>query len=78
MPTSAPGPTGCGQLYVFLAGPDGKLGTDDDRRAYMRWGHEMNGGWCVRVRGLSVRRRACARCVCARDVCARARESVRA
>ena len=26
-------------------GADGALGTADDRRAYMRWGHEMNGGW---------------------------------
>ncbi len=29
----------------FLAGPDGVFGTVDDRRAYLRLAHEMNGDW---------------------------------
>ncbi|KAI8814780.1 glycoside hydrolase superfamily, partial [Cladochytrium replicatum] len=33
------------QIKQFLAGPDGKYGTDDDRRIYIRLGHEMNGNW---------------------------------
>ena len=33
------------RLKGWLAGPDGKLGTGDDRRAYVRLGHEMNGDW---------------------------------
>jgi len=32
-------------LRNFLAGPDGTLGTADDRRAYFRFAHEMNGNW---------------------------------
>jgi mannan endo-1,4-beta-mannosidase len=33
------------RLKVWLAGPDGVFGTSDDRRAYIRLGHEMNGDW---------------------------------
>lgn len=33
------------RLREFLAGRDRRLGTDDDRRAYLRLGHEMNGNW---------------------------------
>jgi len=33
------------RLREFLAGRDGRLGTDDDRRAYLRLAHEMNGNW---------------------------------
>jgi mannan endo-1,4-beta-mannosidase len=33
------------RLKVFLSGPDGVYGTADDRRAYIRPGHEMNGDW---------------------------------
>jgi mannan endo-1,4-beta-mannosidase len=33
------------RLRSFLNGPDGALGTSDDRRAYLRLGHEMNGNW---------------------------------
>jgi len=33
------------RLKGFLAGPDGTFGTSDDRRAYIRMGHEMNGDW---------------------------------
>ena len=29
----------------FIAGPDGVVGTGDDRRAYIRFAHEMNGNW---------------------------------
>jgi len=29
----------------WLAGPDGELGTADDRRCYLRFAHEMNGDW---------------------------------
>ncbi len=29
----------------FLAGPDGVLGTGDDRRVFIRLAHEMNGTW---------------------------------
>ena len=32
-------------LKQFLAGLDGSFGTDDDRRAYLRFAHEMNGDW---------------------------------
>ena len=34
-----------GRLRSFLNGPDGAPGTSDDRRAYLRLGHEMNGNW---------------------------------
>ena len=34
-----------GRLRSFLNGPDGARGTSDDRRAYLRLGHEMNGNW---------------------------------
>lgn len=34
-----------GRLAGFLDGPDGLAGTADDRRAYLRLGHEMNGDW---------------------------------
>ena len=37
--------TWAGRLKTFLAGPDGKFGTADDRRVYIRLGHEMNGNW---------------------------------
>jgi mannan endo-1,4-beta-mannosidase len=33
------------RLREFLAGRDRRLGTDDDRRVYLRLGHEMNGNW---------------------------------
>ncbi len=33
------------RLKVFLSGPDGVYGSADDRRAYLRLGHEMNGNW---------------------------------
>ncbi|HEY3240028.1 MAG TPA: glycosyl hydrolase, partial [Acidimicrobiia bacterium] len=33
------------RLARFLDGPDGAAGTADDRRAYLRLGHEMNGNW---------------------------------
>ncbi|MGQ0521699.1 MAG: glycoside hydrolase family 26 protein [Actinomycetota bacterium] len=33
------------RLAGFLSGPDTVLGTDDDRRAYVRLGHEPNGDW---------------------------------
>ena len=33
------------RLIEWLAGPDGGLGTDDDRRLYLRFAHEMNGDW---------------------------------
>ena len=32
-------------LRTFLAGPDHVYGTGDDRRAYLRLAHEMNGNW---------------------------------
>jgi len=32
-------------LKAFLGGSDGTYGTSDDRRAYIRLGHEMNGDW---------------------------------
>jgi hypothetical protein len=32
-------------LKVFLSGPDGIFGTNDDRRAYLRFAHQMNGNW---------------------------------
>ena len=33
------------RLRTFISGPDGILGTVDDRRAFIRLAHEMNGGW---------------------------------
>jgi len=33
------------RLKTFLSGPDLVLGTSDDRRAYLRPAHEMNGNW---------------------------------
>ncbi len=33
------------RLRTFLSGPDRRLGTDDDRRIYLRLAHEMNGNW---------------------------------
>ncbi|WP_160132936.1 glycoside hydrolase family 26 protein [Halococcus salsus] len=33
------------RLRGWLAGPDGELGTADDRRCFLRLGHEMNGDW---------------------------------
>jgi mannan endo-1,4-beta-mannosidase len=33
------------RLAAFLAGTDGRLHTGDDRRAYLRLGHEANGNW---------------------------------
>jgi hypothetical protein len=33
------------RLKVFVSGPDGSLGTGDDRRVYIRLAHEMNGNW---------------------------------
>lgn len=33
------------RLKSFLSGPDGVYGSADDRRAYLRLGHEMNGNW---------------------------------
>lgn len=30
---------------TFLAGEDGRYGNGDDRRAYLRFAHEMNGAW---------------------------------
>jgi len=32
-------------LRTYLSGPDGILGTADDRRAFLRFAHEMNGNW---------------------------------
>lgn len=32
-------------LKDYISGADGVLGTDDDRRAYLRFAHEMNGNW---------------------------------
>ena len=37
--------TWAGRMKTFLSGPDGVFGTADDRRAYIRLGHEMNGDW---------------------------------
>ncbi|KQW39978.1 glycoside hydrolase family 26 protein [Rhizobacter sp. Root404] len=37
--------TWAARLKTFLAGPDGTLGTADDRRVYIRLAHEMNGNW---------------------------------
>jgi len=34
-----------GRMKAFLGGPDGVYGNGDDRRAYLRLGHEMNGNW---------------------------------
>jgi mannan endo-1,4-beta-mannosidase len=33
------------RMKAFVSGPDGSLGTADDRRAYIRLAHEMNGDW---------------------------------
>lgn len=33
------------RLKTFLSGPDGVYGSADDRRVYIRLGHEMNGNW---------------------------------
>lgn len=33
------------RLKTFLSGSDGIYNTSDDRRAYIRLGHEMNGNW---------------------------------
>ncbi len=33
------------RLKAFVSGPDGSLGTADDRRVYIRLAHEMNGNW---------------------------------
>ncbi|CAF1362460.1 unnamed protein product [Adineta steineri] len=33
------------RMKNWLAGPDGIYGTNDDRRAFVRLGHEMNGNW---------------------------------
>ena len=33
------------RLKAFVSGPDGSLGTADDRRVYLRLAHEMNGNW---------------------------------
>ncbi len=33
------------QLKLWLSGPDGIYGNADDRRAYLRLAHEMNGNW---------------------------------
>lgn len=33
------------RMKAFVSGPDGGLGTADDRRAYIRLAHEMNGNW---------------------------------
>ncbi|MGL4620025.1 glycoside hydrolase family 26 protein [Chroococcidiopsis sp.] len=33
------------RMKVFLSGPDGIYNTNDDRRAYIRFAHEMNGNW---------------------------------
>ena len=33
------------RMKVFLSGPDGVYNTADDRRAYIRLAHEMNGSW---------------------------------
>ncbi|HET7487504.1 MAG TPA: glycosyl hydrolase [Acidimicrobiales bacterium] len=37
--------TWAGRLAGFLAGADGRLGTPDDRRVYLRLAHEANGDW---------------------------------
>lgn len=34
-----------GRLAAFVAGPDGRPDTGDDRRVYVRLGHEPNGDW---------------------------------
>ncbi|HEY9691905.1 MAG TPA: hypothetical protein V6D15_06855 [Oculatellaceae cyanobacterium] len=33
------------RLKTFLSGSDGVYNTNDDRRAYLRFAHEMNGDW---------------------------------
>jgi beta-mannanase len=33
------------RMKTFLSGPDGVYGNADDRRAYLRFAHEMNGDW---------------------------------
>lgn len=37
--------TWAGRLRDFVSGRDGRLGTDDDRRVFLRLAHEMNGDW---------------------------------
>lgn len=37
--------TWAARLRAFLAGPDGVLHSFDDRRAFLRLAHEMNGNW---------------------------------
>jgi hypothetical protein len=37
--------TWASQMKTFLSGPDGVFGSEDDRRAYLRLAHEMNGDW---------------------------------
>jgi hypothetical protein len=37
--------TWASRMKGFLSGPDGVYNTADDRRAYLRLGHEMNGDW---------------------------------
>ncbi|MDT8912374.1 glycosyl hydrolase [Amycolatopsis sp. PS_44_ISF1] len=32
-------------LHTWAAGADGRYGTSDDRKLYLRFGHEMNGNW---------------------------------
>jgi len=34
-----------GRLKTYLSGGDGAYGTDDDRRVFLRFAHEMNGPW---------------------------------
>jgi mannan endo-1,4-beta-mannosidase len=33
------------RVNLFVAGTDGVIGSSDDRRLYVRMGHEMNGDW---------------------------------
>ena len=37
--------TWANRMKAFISGPDGNLGTADDRRVYIRLAHEMNGNW---------------------------------
>lgn len=37
--------TWAARLRGFVAGPDGQLGSADDRRVYLHLAHEMNGDW---------------------------------
>lgn len=32
-------------IHRYVAGPDGRIGTNDDRKVYLRIAHEMNGNW---------------------------------